>query len=132
MRSLEHSIAAGMHNSVVCAEDLPFVAVDAGRRAKLAATYLGTDTFDGLVRICALWPRGPVDADFHSPVKSDVPVLLLSGSARPGRPAAIECRCGSVVKFLTRARHVSLAGEGHAQLGVRCMDRRVRRIPADG
>ena len=119
-RSLEHSIAAGMHNSVVCAEDLPFVTVDAERRAKLAATYLGTDTFDALVRICALWPRGPVDADFHSPVKSDVPVLLLSGSDDPVTPPS---NAVAAMKFLTHARHVSLADEGHGQLGVRCMDR---------
>lgn len=120
LQSLEHAIAAGMHNSVVCAEDLPFVAVDAAQRAKLAATYLGTDMFDTLVRICALWPRGPVDADFHVPVRSAVPVLLLSGSDDPVTPPS---NAVAAMKFLTRARHVLLAGEGHGQLGVRCMDR---------
>lgn len=120
LQSLEHSIAAGMHNSVVCAEDLPFVAVDAEQRAKLTATYMGADTFDALLRICALWPRGPVDADFHVPVKSDVPVLLLSGSDDPVTPPS---NAVAAMKFLTRARHVLLAGEGHGQLGVRCMDR---------
>ena len=55
----------------------------------------------------------------------------ISGSPRTnsmakyGRPDPVTPPSNAVaaMKFLTRARHVLLAGEGHGQLGVRCMDR---------
>jgi pimeloyl-ACP methyl ester carboxylesterase len=101
------SIAAGMHHSVVCAEDLPFVGeVD---RARLAATFMGADLIDPLRRICAIWPRGPV--------------LLLSGSADPVTPPAY---AETAMRGLTVARHVVLQDEGHGQLGATCMDRVLR------
>ena len=115
------SIAAGMHHSVVCAEDLPFVGeVD---RARLAATYMGVDMIDPLRRICAIWPRGLVDAGFREPLKSTVPVLLLSGSADPVTPPAY---AETAMRGLTVARHVVLQDEGHGQLGATCMDRVLR------
>jgi hypothetical protein len=35
---------------------------------------------------CNVWPRGNVPADFHEPVQSDVPVLLMSGARDPVTP----------------------------------------------
>ncbi|HEY1492480.1 MAG TPA: alpha/beta fold hydrolase, partial [Steroidobacteraceae bacterium] len=78
-RSYE-DVATGMHNSVVCAEDVPFYDTHAIDRAQLAATFMGASQIDGLRIVCGVWPRGPVDADFHAPLKSTVPALLLSGS----------------------------------------------------
>ena len=115
------SIAAGMHHSVVCAEDLPFIGeVD---RARLAATYIGADLIDPLRRICAIWPRGPIDADLREPLQSTVPVLLLSGSADPVTPPAY---AETALRGLSVARHVVLQDEGHGQLGANCMDRVLR------
>ena len=115
------TIALGMHHSVVCAEDLPFIGeID---RARLATTYMGTDLIDPLRRICALWPRGPLDDDFRQPLQSSVPVLLLSGSADPVTPPAY---AETALRGLTDARHVVLQDEGHGQLGATCMDRILR------
>jgi pimeloyl-ACP methyl ester carboxylesterase len=119
--TVPESIAIGMHHSVVCAEDLPFIGeVD---RARLAATYMGADIIDPLRRVCAIWPRGPVDAGFREPLKSTVPVLLLSGSADPVTPPAY---AETAMRGLTVARHVVLQDEGHGQLGATCMDRVLR------
>jgi pimeloyl-ACP methyl ester carboxylesterase len=119
--TVPESIATGMHHSVVCAEDLPFIGeVD---RARLAATYMGADMIDPLRRICAIWPRGPVDAGFREPLKSTVPVLLLSGSADPVTPPAY---AEAALRGLADARHVVLQDEGHGQLGATCMDRVLR------
>ena len=41
-----------------------------------------------LQSLCEVWPRGPIDADLHAPLKSDVPVLLLSGGNDPVTPPA--------------------------------------------
>jgi pimeloyl-ACP methyl ester carboxylesterase len=120
LRSLEQSIAAGMHNSVVCTEDIPFVQDANVDRATLAATYLGNATYDLLKTVCRIWPRGPLDADLRTPLRSAVPVLLLSGSDDPVTPPAYAI---AAMRGLSRSRHVLLAGEGHGQVGVRCMDR---------
>ena len=119
--SLEGSIATGMHYSVVCSEDIPFVgAVD---RARLAATYMGTEMLDTLQRVCASWPRGPVDADFREPPSPAVPVLLLSGADDPVTPPSYG---EAALRGLADARHVVLADAGHGQLGAPCMDKVLR------
>lgn len=118
--SLAESIAVGMHNTVVCSEDLPRFDPAALDRDSLRATYLGVGMIDAMQRVCADWPRGFVDADFHEPLQTDSPVLLLSGSLDPVTPPADAAK---VAASLTNARHIVLPEEGHGQLGIRCMDR---------
>src|SRR5262249_20629048 len=84
LRRLPESLSFAMSNSVACAEDAPFFA--AGARDGLDAAYLGTRIVDALSAICARWPKGAIDADFKTPVVSDRPVLLLSGSNDPITP----------------------------------------------
>ena len=79
-------LAYGMHNSVVCAEDVPFYARQNIDRAALARTFLGASQLDALQALCADWPSGPIDADLHAPLASRVPALLLSGGADPVTP----------------------------------------------
>ena len=86
-RSYE-SIAIGMHNSVVCTEDVPFWEPRAIDRTALAATFMGAGEVDALASLCRIWPHGPIDADFHQPLHSAVPALLLSGSDDPVTPPA--------------------------------------------
>lgn len=118
--SVQEMIALGMHNSVVCSEDVPrFDAVSIDRTA-VAASYLGTGFLDALPRICAEWPRGLVDPDFAQPLVSDVPTLLLSGSLDPVTPPADANR---VAQDLKNSRHLIFSGAGHGQTGIACMDR---------
>jgi pimeloyl-ACP methyl ester carboxylesterase len=113
-------LASGMQNTVVCSEDVPFFALSAADRARIAATYQGMDQLDALGTICKIWPRGPVDADLHAPLRSEAPTLLLSGEADPVTPPATAER---VARGLTRHRHLVLAGEGHGQLATGCVPR---------
>jgi pimeloyl-ACP methyl ester carboxylesterase len=119
-RSYGKVVASGMHNTVVCAEDVPFYDVSDIDRARLERTYLGTTQLDGLRTLCKIWPRGPIDADFHAPLRTDVPVLLLSGSADPVTPPAYaeQARRG-----FSHSLHVVLQGFGHGQLAAPCVDR---------
>lgn len=119
-RSIGKQLAVGMQNSIVCSEDWPLIRKAGFDRAALERTYMGTDQLDALERICALWPRGPVLADLHAPLKSAVPTLLLSGEADPVTPPAAAAR---VAKMLSRSRHLVLAGEGHGQLANGCVPR---------
>jgi pimeloyl-ACP methyl ester carboxylesterase len=118
-RQVGDQLASGMQNSVICSEDVPFFAahIDA---AAIAGTYQGTDQLDALQEICKLWPHGPVDADLHSPLHSDIPTLLLSGEADPVTPPADAERAA---RGLARYRHLILSGEGHGQVATGCVPR---------
>jgi len=119
-RAYAQTIAVGMHNSVVCAEDVPLFGAYKIDRARLAATYLGTRQLDGLESVCRVWPRGPVDADLHAPLTSGVPALLLSGSDDPVTPPA---GAHEAARAFTHHREVVLEGFGHGQLTAPCVDR---------
>jgi pimeloyl-ACP methyl ester carboxylesterase len=118
MRQISDQLANGMQYSVICSEDEPFFAAAHIDRAAMAKTYQGSDMVDALHEICKLWPRGPVDADLHAPLRSDIPTLLLSGEADPVTPPVDAERAAS---GLTRHRHLILKGEGHGQLPTGCM-----------
>ncbi|MDP9008025.1 MAG: alpha/beta hydrolase [Pseudomonadota bacterium] len=119
-RQIGDQLANGMQYSVICSEDEPFFAAANIDRAAMAKTYQGTELVDALREICKLWPRGPVDADLHAPLHSDIPTLLLSGEADPVTPPA-DAERASV--GLTRHRHLILKGEGHGQLATACVPR---------
>lgn len=119
-RQVGDQLAAGMQYSVLCSEDAPFIAAANIDRAALGKTYQGTDQIDAMLEVCKLWPRGPMDADLHSPLHSDVPTLLLSGEADPVTPPADAERAA---EGLTAKRLVVLGGEGHGQLNVGCVPR---------
>ncbi len=123
-RSYE-DVATGMHNSVVCAEDVPFYDTHAIDRAALAATFMGASQVEGLRTMCGVWPRGPIDADFHAPLHSTVPALLLSGSDDPVTPPAYAQQAAA---GFAHARQLVLAGFAHGQLTAPCMGRVLARF----
>ncbi len=128
-RSYGEAIAVGMHNSVVCSEDVPFYDPAHIDRKRLAATYLGTAQLDGLGAVCSLWPRGPVDADLHAPLVSAVPALLLSGSDDPVTPPAYAAQAAAA---FPHSVSLVMPGFGHGQLTVPCMDRVMAQFVAQG
>ena len=122
---LEDAMAIGMHNTVVCSEDLPFVDLGAVDRAELARSFLGEGMLDTLTTICAIWPTGPVDDDLKKPLDSPVPALLLSGEFDPVTPPAYAAAAAAGFRD-----HASLVfrGQGHIQLGLRCTQTIIRRF----
>jgi pimeloyl-ACP methyl ester carboxylesterase len=111
-------LAYGMHNSVVCAEDVPFFDA-ADTRSQFSATFLGSAQIDALKALCNGWPRGPIDPDFHQKLESPVPALLLSGTADPVTPAAFGDEAALGFAY---ALHLKLPDQGHGQLAQPCMD----------
>jgi pimeloyl-ACP methyl ester carboxylesterase len=114
--SLSEQITHGMQLSVMCSEDVHRLRPDA-----LDATRTLGDLITRVsVEQCAVWPRGEVPADFHVPVESEIPTLLLSGEFDPVTPS----RYGDeVAKTLSNSRHLILRGQGHSVSGVGCMPR---------
>jgi pimeloyl-ACP methyl ester carboxylesterase len=119
-RSYTGVVAVGMNNTVTCTEDMASFDPGSVDRAKLENTFLGTAQLDGLLTICKLWPQGPIDADFHAPLRSSAPALLLSGSDDPVTPPAY---AELVHRELPNSLHVVLQNFGHGQLAAPCVDR---------
>ncbi len=118
---LESALSLPMHNAVVCTEDVPFF--PESLPAQLESTYLGTSLVEALSAACSVWPAGMIDADLRAPLKSEHPVLLLSGEADPITPPEYGDR---VIAGLTHARHLIGPGQGHGLAVVGCVPRLMR------
>lgn len=119
--SLSDSMTAGMQLSVICSEDGDGLKADPA----MADSALGNRLVDALKEQCAIWPHGRRPADFHQPLVSDLPVLLLEGEFDPVTPP----RYGrEVVKTLRNGRLLVLRGQGHNVIGVGCMPRLLARF----
>ncbi len=107
-------MAMGMQLSVICSEDAYGLKASAGD----AATLMGNQFADDFAAQCALWPKGAMPADFHVPLRSKVPALLMSGEFDPVTPP----RYGAAVaSTLPNARHLVVRGQGHNVIGAGCM-----------
>ena len=115
-RSTAGSMARGMQWSVICAEDADRLEVDAAA----ADTLLGEDVARMFFAGCAGWPHGSRPDGFTDPLRSDAPVLLLSGELDPVTPPRYGER---VLEHLPNGRHLVLRGQGHGTLGLGCMPR---------
>ena len=121
---LVDSMDGGMQSSVICSEDVDLLTP----RPQDAHTILGTRMTDALRAVCSVWPHGVRPADFHQPLESAKPALLLSGQYDPVTPP----RYGDeVLKGLTNARHLVLRGQGHNVIGAGCMPQLVKRFIED-
>lgn len=111
---MQDAMAMGMQLSVVCSEDAGSMVA----RADDAGTVLGGQMAEGMAAMCKVWPAGKVPADFHQPLATRVPALVLEGEFDPVTPP----RYGrEVVKTLPNGRLFVLKGQGHAVLGAGCM-----------
>jgi pimeloyl-ACP methyl ester carboxylesterase len=120
VESLAEQLSIGMHNAVVCTEDVPFIDGSTIDHAALGASYMGPDQLEALTTICSIWPQGPIDENLLSPLATDTPVLLLSGDADPITPpryaelAAVD---------LATAWLLTGPSQGHVLGAVGCMPR---------
>jgi pimeloyl-ACP methyl ester carboxylesterase len=106
---MDRGLSMGMLFAVSCAEDLPFIDAAAAASAT-RGTFLGDYRIVQQKRACALWPRAAVPADVHEPVRSTVPVLLISGERDPVTPPAFGQR---VAKNLPNSLHLVLPHGSH-------------------
>lgn len=110
---IDRILAMGMDFSVTCAEDLPFIDDAAAARAT-AGTLLGDYRIREQQRVCADWPRGAIPADAHELVRSDAPVLLISGERDPVTPPEFGAR---VASRLPNSLQVVFPHSGHGAEG---------------
>ena len=106
----------GMYLSVTCSEDVAQITP-----SEAANTWPGTFLGDYRVRqqqaACALWPSGPLPPDFAGPIRSHVPVLMVSSTIDPITPP----RWGDeVARNLLNSRHILIPNAGHSP-STRCV-----------
>ena len=119
--SLGESMTAGMQLSVVCTEDADGFQADPA----YADSVLGNELLDVLGTQCSIWPHGQRPSDFHQPLVSDLPILVLEGEFDPVTPP----RYGEqVVKNLSHGRLLVLHGQGHNVIPVGCMPKLMARF----
>lgn len=104
-------IATGFLISATCAEDVRFIDEADVRRAT-DGTFLGAYRIRRQQAACRIWPKGEgIGAGFQAPLRTSLPVLLLSGDADVATPAEDAER---MMAHLPNARHVIFRSQGHA------------------
>ena len=109
------ALSAGMHFSVVCAEDAPRLAQAADR----PGADFGSSFSDLYAKVCADWPRGDVPPAFYTLPAAPAATLVLSGGMDPATPPRHGERVTQALG--AKARHVVVAHAGHGVLSVGCM-----------
>ena len=104
----------GMSMSVICSEDGDLLQP----KPQDQNTILGNHIVDAIKAQCDVWPHGTRPADFHAPLKSDKPILMLSGEFDPVTPPSYG---EQILPGLTDGRQLIFKGQGHSLLGRGCM-----------
>ena len=120
---LDEVLATGLLFSVTCAEDLPYITEEMIRK-ETAGTLLGDYRIRQQKAVCEAWPRGQVPADVHDLVRSDVPVLLISGERDPVTPPEYADHART---HLTNSLHVMVPRGSHGGAG-ECTDRLIEQF----
>lgn len=122
------ALALGMMFSVICTEDAPFITPEQLAEAS-AETLVGPGLAARMLKVCDVWPTGKVPEGFREPVRSDAPVLLLSGELDPVTPP----RWGeAALETLGNGTHVVVPGVGHNTLVQDCAREQVREFIEGG
>lgn len=123
--AMTDTLSLGMHNTIMCTEDIPFYDRTTIDYDGIEASYMGALQLRALEAICSVWPEGPIDPEFKAPLATDLPVLLLSGDADPITPPRY---AELAATDLARARHLVGRHQGHGQIGVGCTRRIVAKF----
>ncbi len=95
--------------SYTCAEQVPFI-TEADIARTSAGSFLGDARVRAQQRACALWNVPALPASFNTPVRSNAPILMISGSADPASPAQYAT---AALPYLPNARRAMVRGAGH-------------------
>jgi pimeloyl-ACP methyl ester carboxylesterase len=123
-RTLVGTGSNGMYLTITCAEDVPWIKRSEGESERFSQnTFLGDYRLHQQREACALWPRATVDSDYFKPVRSDAPVLILTGEWDPVTPPA---NGDFVARTFPNSLHVVVPHGAHGLGGLEgtdCIDR---------
>ncbi len=115
---LAHDLAMGAWLSYTCADEIPFLD-EALVKVAAAHSFAGDLRIEAQRHACAIWRVPTVPAKFNDPVRSDAPVLIISGSDDPATPPRY---AQQAAVYLPNAKIVLVRGAGHGA-DTPCTDR---------
>jgi pimeloyl-ACP methyl ester carboxylesterase len=119
-RQTRSSIRFGFLLSITCTEDVSRIDPRAIEQAT-TGTYLGDSRVREQMAACRDWPKGTLAKNYGDPVRSTVPVFLLSGNVDPVAPSRFSA---DAARYLSNSIHVIAPG-GHVPRGP-CIERMER------
>jgi pimeloyl-ACP methyl ester carboxylesterase len=108
-RGFARVVEVGANLSTTCAEDIPFITEEETQRSS-AGSFEGDLRVRAQQRACGIWNVKPVAASFNEPVRSHLPVLMISGSDDPASPPKY---AALALPYLPNARQVLVQGASH-------------------
>ncbi|HEV2663542.1 MAG TPA: alpha/beta hydrolase, partial [Blastocatellia bacterium] len=99
----------GMNTSVICSEEIPRIK-PADIKREAAGAFLTGSVVQTRIDLCREWPRGRAPANYFEPVKSNIPVLLISGELDPATPFEW---ADETAKHLPNSLHIIQPGVAH-------------------
>lgn len=104
-----------MHYTVICNEDYPLYKSKAAAESNV---FLNTQMVQTYAEVCENWPHAQLPSDYWQPIKSDLPVLALSGAVDPVTPP----QWGESVRTgLSHLTHIVAPGGHHIVSGDGCI-----------
>ena len=102
-------VSRGVYFTITCSEGVPFItAKELADETK--NTYVGPERVERHIAACKDWPKGNIDASYIQPVKSDLPVLMISGEVDGSSPTWFG---ENALKFLPNGRQLKIRYLGH-------------------
>ena len=106
-------ISYGMHYTVACNEDYPLYK---DKNALESNVFLNSKMVQQYAEVCSQWPRAQLPADYWDEIKSDLPVLILSGAMDPVTPPHwgdyVAEKLTNVTQVVAPGGHHIITGEG--------------------
>lgn len=100
---------AGANLSYNCAEWTPFVS-ESQLKIAAAASFAGDLRVRAQQHACSIWNVRPMPPSFNDPVRSEAPVLIISGSDDPVTPPI---SAEEELRYLPNGRQIIVRGAGH-------------------
>ena len=118
---LSDHLSQGVEASIICAEDADLLTA----RPEDEATIMGNRSIAQTQKMCQIWPHEARPENFHAPLVSAIPTLVLAGELDPVTPPPYG---SEIVHSLSNARLLTAPGQGHSVIDIGCMPRLVSRF----
>ncbi len=120
--AVSESMYLGTTYSILCGDEIPRVKAE-----DISARAQGSFAEDSYYRFwkagCEGWMSERTEADALTPIRSDVPALVLSGNLDPVTPSSLG---EHLVQGFPNGRHIVVPGTGHNTGHVACMPELMR------
>lgn len=116
--ALGHALDWGAFLSYTCSDEMPFISKDEIRQAA-TSSFAGDVRFRAQQHACSIWNVRPMPLSFNDPVRSNLPILMITGSDDPTTPPR---SAAEALPSLPNAKQVLVRGAGHTT-ETPCIDR---------